>query len=98
MVKEEKSSSKNSQHSKIYEKRTLAQTQIRDIIFVKTWSSIRSSFMLHMKPDQLKNDDDKGFLNLLFEKRIEVDRRPQQLTGFSLIYLKKVQDYSNRNY
>lgn len=46
--------------------------QMRDMIFVKTWSSIRSSFMLHMKPDQLKNDYDKGLLNLLFEKRIEV--------------------------
>ncbi len=59
--------------------------QMRDIIFVKTWSSIRSSFMLQMKPDQLKNDDDKGLLNLLFEKRIEVGRSLLQLTGFSLV-------------
>ncbi|MGY0035129.1 ISL3 family transposase [Pedobacter sp. NJ-S-72] len=35
---------------------------------IKTWSPTRLSLMLYMEPDQLKGNDDKDFLKLLFEK------------------------------
>lgn len=56
---------------------------------VKTWSPTRLSLMLYMEPDELKRDDDKDFLKLLFEKSPQIAKMEKLVKGFKKLFIVK---------
>lgn len=56
---------------------------------VKTWSPTRLSLMLYMEPEQLKGNDDKDFLELLFEKLPQIKKMEQLVKGFKHLFVAK---------
>lgn len=56
-------------------------------ILVKTWSPTRLSLMLYMELDELKRDDDKDFLKLLFEKCPQIEKMENLVKGFKKLFI-----------
>jgi len=46
-------------------------------------------FMLYMEPDELKKDDDKDFLKLLFEKCPQIEQMEKFVKGFKKLFTAK---------
>ena len=58
-------------------------------ILVKTWSPTRLSIMLYMELDELKRDEDKDFLKLLFEKCPQIEKIEKLVKGFKKLFIAK---------
>ena len=58
-------------------------------ILVKTWSPTRLSIMLYMELDELKRDEDKDFLKLLFEKCPQIEKMEKLVKGFKKLFIAK---------
>ncbi len=75
--------------NEVYQMQPFTRTKTVTPIVAKTWSPARLSLMLYMELEQIKGNDDKEFLKLLFDKFPQIKQLEQQVKGFKRLFQSK---------
>ncbi len=75
--------------NEIYKMQPSLRPKFTGPVLVKTWSPTRLSLMLYMETNELKRDDDKDFLKLLFKKCPQIEKMEKLVKGFKKLFIDK---------